>query len=1347
LNDPSFVFADRDELEYALKSARRVEATRKKAGALLWEDGNSPNGEGRGADPEASSSSSAAAAAFDDGEDDDEDVSRSFENLLLKTTRTQTTAVDVDPCEEEEEEEENDGDEVKEGGIKSGSSKKSSSRGESAETRATSGSMTSSGWSGGPAVVDRKSSRDSSLSSNAAAASPAAAAAVVVAAAEVLNRPSSSTGGISNNERDDREDSAEEGTAGGGGSCSISRRLVEYFVMVSCVPAAAGGGADVATARQRRRLASSVRPPDPRCDANMNSRTRGRFEVRRVHLPPPPPRHDGEDGDGDGDDDDGAVASDALLEPRITARYPPADHPDRPLNPRLPQFCHPEGTDLIRPTPTYRMPRVHHFALTDSMGGRLYGTALTVYEEYHRHEEEKKKKKNDEGEGEGGGGEGKGSRGEKKKKKKRTTYYAPRVLTLLSTYPYLSAFRTYLTQLYRLATTTDVMTSPIERYVQNICSEVPAPPPGAFEVELRVHPSLGRAGEVRFWAPPADQPVPYVSLPFRVLFECLDVGNVLFAWYSLACEGKVLLVSSQLSLLTVCGEILTSLLFPMRWSHLYIPVLPRSLCPMLDAPMPYLCGISRENFPYAVEDISDETIVVDLDRNVVTLGPNAPDLPPLPNSRRKKLEGVLKVNVGDIFWEARNLRRADVLRAKGSGDESTLGTMLQNAHAVWEEKIRTCDDAFDLAHAPDSVTLDCDEDANNAGGGFEKQSRWDAVQEGFLRFYSSLLQDYRNFLPATEEEMGERSSWRGDGGGGGGGASSLRYRKEEFVADADKDYQPFLDALVQTQQFDDFVTRKMHNASDAADIKFFDQSIDAKRNRSKLTLKKKETNFLHAASAHRDLKRIKAVEPSCEGLLPLPDGRTRYMYETWPVTFDERLFGTPRPIPSIISDEFDRRTALRAMLRSKYGASVEGHQLGGRNKSPEVTAFVLFFATFTSVIGTELSAVEEKHAALPPDLNLGGLSLYPSGDSSPTRPPPLTNLDDDMEVARTIAKAQIDLAYRTLSLMRARKLPPEPLVYKLLIQTCGRCKMTHVASLMMEMIARDGLATDASICTALISAFSNDETYTSSLALFQMLSTDNMSSLSAENDFNDGQSDSAGKYSHLETSSSLSEHSADLGTDASSHEASSSGHTKNSRRLSRPPFNKNMFKSVRGKLQKEAVQTKRPSKRQVLKVPASVARQIEIGESLLESLYPGIDIDTENTCPKCAAVLAEDHICAGWVPCASNDYQTRCSSCGHRFVPKFSVSCKFEEFVGSQGRGTPLYCDHFSPWVLLREIHSIMTATGGGVDQILAEEFRSGTDISATLWWNMVLTFRRYNIPFVFLFQGSFHNNLILGES
>lgn len=202
----------------------------------------------------------------------------------------------------------------------------------------------------------------------------------------------------------------------------------------------------------------------------------------------------------------------------------------------------------------------------------------------------------------------------------------------------LSAFRTYLAQLYRLATWSPAeMVAPLERYVQNICDEVPAPPPGSFEVTLEL---LGRP--IRFWAPPADQPIAYVGLPYRALFECLDVRNVLLVWRALAGERKVLLVSARTSLLAVVAEVLCSALFPMRWAHLYVPCLPRALTPMLDAPVPYLCGIDRGLLPRAAADLSDEAVVVDLDRNAVALGPRTPALPCLPPRRRLKLEASLE---------------------------------------------------------------------------------------------------------------------------------------------------------------------------------------------------------------------------------------------------------------------------------------------------------------------------------------------------------------------------------------------------------------------------------------------------------------------------------------------------------------------------------------------------------------------------------------------------------------------------------------------------------------------------------------------------------------------------------
>ena len=1336
LNDPSFLFTQRDELEYALKSARKIK------GDIVEEEEN--NNEST--------------------VDENEEKAVQKEAVLAPNSVTTANVVKEETTSSSNNEKLPDLASVSSAGSTSRGSSQSSSVSPARSANVSSSNSNSKNTrvvskykpTQPPQVATPNKKKATSSPKNESSGTsssnnnynnekknPSSSRASNASVSDILNDKSSSS--------EDQQ------------SVAISRRLVEYFVMVSCIPITDTKTLEAAAANKSNR---KMRPPNPDVD-KMNSRTKARFDVRRVHLQQQSDKNKSSDDEIDNNNTssttDSNNLSNVLLEPQITARYPSTDYPDQPLNLRLPQFCFPEGTsELLTPTTQYKMPRIHYFVLTDSAGGKLYGTALTVYEEFHNDDEDSSGNEAGEGVSNNNTNSNKGG------KQTSTTYYAPRVLTLLSTYPYLTAFRTYLTQLYRLATTTNCMTTPIERYVQNICNEVPAPPPGAFEVELTIHPSLQKAGIINFWAPPADQPIAYVSLPFQVLFECLDIGNILFAWYTLACEQKVLLVSSQLSLLTVCGEILCSLLFPMKWCHLYIPVLPRSLSPMLDAPMPYLCGISRENFGYAVEDIGDETVVVDLDRNVITLGSDTPELPPLPHNRRKKLESTLKANVGDVFWEARNLSKAEVLRVRASGDEEKLSEMLDNAGKVWEEKVLTRDDAFNLAHAPDSASMKIDEDANDdiAHGTVPKQSKWDAVQEAFLRFYCSVLQDYRKFLPSDDDDedgssMKARSTWRGKEG-----LSSLRYQKEEFVAAAPTEFQPFLEQLSISQQFDDFVTRKMHNAADAPDIKFFDQSIDAKKNRSKLKLKKKETPFLHSACAHRDLKRIMAVQPNGEDLPPREDGGTSYVYKMWPLSFDEKLFGTPRPIPSIISAEFDRRTALKSLLRSKHNGG------GGRNRSPESTAFLLFFATFTSIIGRELSCVEQKHGTssddstegfggpLVPPVALGSTQLVRGTSTRQS----LMNLDNDLEVARTIAKAQIDLGYHTLSLMRARKLPPEPIAYKLLIQACGRCKVTHRASGLMDLLARDGLATNSEIYTSLISAFSNDDSQPSSLALYQINADDNMSSLSSSE--RDGstvgllRSSSSGERGgssgstrlldrHM-SSSTPSEASLDLISEeySSQADANTTSSATKSKKF-KPKFSKPSFRnSLKGKRDKMKSSSKM-SKKYSLRMTAAVAKQVELGHSLLESIYPGIDIDMENICPKCSTTMDEDDIYSGWEQqhgASGNEYETSCPSCSHRFVPKFSISCKSPTFEGSQGKGTPLYCDHLSPWVVLREIRSVISATGG-IQSILEEKFRCGPDISATLWWNTLCILRRYKLPYTFLLQGSFHNNVILVQS
>jgi hypothetical protein len=50
---------------------------------------------------------------------------------------------------------------------------------------------------------------------------------------------------------------------------------------------------------------------------------------------------------------------------------------------------------------------------------------------------------------------------------------------------------------------------------------------------------------------------------------------------------------------------------------------------------------------------------------------------------------------------------------------------------------------------------------------------------------------------------------------------------------------------------------------------------------------------------------------------------------------------------------------------------------------------------------------------------------------------------------------------------------------------------------------------------------------------------------------------------------------------------------------------------------------------------------------------------------------------------------------------------------------------------------------GVNIDQILNPEWRSGRDVRATIWWNLIAMFKRHGLPYAFLLQGSFQNRLI----
>lgn len=518
---------------------------------------------------------------------------------------------------------------------------------------------------------------------------------------------------------------------------------------------------------------------------------------------------------------------------------------------------------------------MHFFVATGGTGKQIYGTCLTIWEQRTLHS-----KKEDDNE--------------------EQKAYLPKCLVLLSTYPYLAAFREFLTQLYRL-TKSGGMGLPIERYIVNFCAEMPAPPPGSFEVQTTILDSV-----IKIWSPPHNLPIAWVSIPFTFLFECLDIDNIILAWHCLVLERQVLITSTQLSVLTQATEIFLSLLFPMRWSHAYIPVLPTFLIPMLSAPMPFLCGINKANLADALYDLSRECVLVDLDKNTVTLGPDTPELPPLPPYQEAQLHAQLEENVGMIFREARSLTKNDDLSENGTHLPSHVKMM---AEAMWESKLCLFDEAFHLVFTPEESRKNhlngndasgmemAEKDIANPLGvptnersGGRKQSNWDAVQEAFMDTFVYLLRNYRKYLvfPSKHNE--------GSYGGAG-------FRSKEFIEAQRYDMRGFLEEFIGTQMFDNFITKRLYGSGEA-DVAFFDNAVDRflktaglfadvglsgrftasndKRNKgsshqrratkTKLKVQPKTNGdpLLQSAKVHRALKTIVPPEPSHEGLTSAP---------------------------------------------------------------------------------------------------------------------------------------------------------------------------------------------------------------------------------------------------------------------------------------------------------------------------------------------------------------------------------------------------------------------------------------------------------------------------------------------
>ncbi|KAJ7199062.1 hypothetical protein O6H91_Y499200 [Diphasiastrum complanatum] len=97
--------------------------------------------------------------------------------------------------------------------------------------------------------------------------------------------------------------------------------------------------------------------------------------------------------------------------------------------------------------------------------------------------------------------------------------------------------------------------------------------------------------------------------------------------YCSSLERRVLLRANKYSLLTMVAEAVCHLIYPIKWQHVYIPVLFFGGVDYVEAPTPYLMGLHS-----GVDTSSlsvDGVVVVDLVHNLITTSEDIPSLPEL----------------------------------------------------------------------------------------------------------------------------------------------------------------------------------------------------------------------------------------------------------------------------------------------------------------------------------------------------------------------------------------------------------------------------------------------------------------------------------------------------------------------------------------------------------------------------------------------------------------------------------------------------------------------------------------------------------------------------------------------
>uniref|UniRef100_A0AAQ5Y7G7 SET binding factor 1 n=1 Tax=Amphiprion ocellaris TaxID=80972 RepID=A0AAQ5Y7G7_AMPOC len=280
---------------------------------------------------------------------------------------------------------------------------------------------------------------------------------------------------------------------------------------------------------------------------------------------------------------------------RILQRFPEKDWEDSPFPQGIELFCQPSGWQLV----PERQPASFFVAvLTDINSERHYCACFTFWEgldnpqvghtpciQCHRDQLEELAVI------------------------QPTKVFGPKSLVLVSRLDYTEVFRNCLGLIYTVHV--DGLSVPLETVIGNLLTCV-IPIAGGSQRTI----TLG-AGDRQVIQTPINDSLPISGSSVAQLFRQLGIVNVLYLFCAALTEHKILFLSSSYQRLTDACRGLLAIMFPLKYSFTYVPILPGKLLEVLSTPTPFIIGVNSF-FRSETQELLD-VIIADLDGGTVTI--------------------------------------------------------------------------------------------------------------------------------------------------------------------------------------------------------------------------------------------------------------------------------------------------------------------------------------------------------------------------------------------------------------------------------------------------------------------------------------------------------------------------------------------------------------------------------------------------------------------------------------------------------------------------------------------------------------------------------------------------------